>query len=178
MRIYFNAWGPAAKRLKLPKYAVKTADQWMEKQSVVAHAIARKNGLQVISIRDEGLSLIKGKPDSMHYLVQLGRFCRGGGWTPEAEIWISLRMSAPLIYAVKHVKKFYDYAPNKTSVLRDPETDEVALFMNRKEAKEWAAGTFDQMYCLDHNQYGYEFQVIDITKPRNAAWLEMELGGY
>lgn len=84
-RIYFSAWNLG--NLKCPAYAM---DNEYPESDCVGAAIARKNGLQVITVRADGTALERGVPAARHYQATLGRPCKGGGWTPIKQIWFSI----------------------------------------------------------------------------------------
>lgn len=78
MRIYFTAWGHGVQNLRrIPAYAMRKHDGISVGFDVV-DAIARANGLHSITLRYDGGSV---------YQATLGKRCRGGGYTPTAEIW-------------------------------------------------------------------------------------------
>ena len=90
-RIHFSTWGKGTRDLEMPAYAMADQYEIDTTASRVADAIARKNGLQVVTLRSDGTALDrKGRPESRHYQTTLGRPCRGGGWTPVAELWFSI----------------------------------------------------------------------------------------
>ncbi len=88
-RINFTAWGNT-KGLTIPAYAMADPDEIDSPAARVASSIARKNGLEEVTLRSDGTALSKGKPESHHYQTTLGKPCPGGGWTPEAELWFSI----------------------------------------------------------------------------------------
>ena len=93
-RITFDVWGNT-KGLVIPAYAMADPDGIESRAARVAAAIARKNGLEVITMRGDGTALTNGEPSSNHYQTTLGKPCPGGGWTPEAELWFSIPVEVP-----------------------------------------------------------------------------------
>ena len=89
-RIHFSAWGKRADELDLPAYAMRRDDGYGDDIEAVCRAIERTTRLDVVTCRPDGTSLSKGKSDARHYQMTLGRPCPGGGWTPEAEIWVAI----------------------------------------------------------------------------------------
>jgi hypothetical protein len=89
-RIYFSAWGRGLDRLELPAYAM--LDGLHSSADCVYAAIARRNRLHVCGgPRSDGVQLNRyGDPEARHYQATLGTACRGGGFTPVAEVWISI----------------------------------------------------------------------------------------
>ena len=86
-RIEFKGWvgrKNSGITIKWPKYAMQ-ADTCPSAANSVVEAIARKNKLQVVTFRSDGVS--EGRPQ---YQATLGRPVSTGGWTPEAEIWFTL----------------------------------------------------------------------------------------
>ena len=81
------------------------------------------------------------------------------------------------MYAIKHIMQFYG-SSNRTIVVRDVDTDKPMVFKTRRAAKRHIAELEGHTYHLRHNQYGYDHRVVDITKPRNAAWFELQCRGY
>ncbi len=88
-RISFDVWGNT-KGLTIPAYAMADLNGIESRAGRVAAAIARRNGLEVVTLRSDGTALDKGQPSAFHYQTTLGRPCPGGGWTPEAELWFSI----------------------------------------------------------------------------------------
>lgn len=64
----------------IPAYAMQASDD-PDPSAIqcIAHAIARKNKLDVVSVRNDGHSA-----DSVHYEVTLGRRLKTGGYSVEA----------------------------------------------------------------------------------------------
>ncbi len=91
-RIHFSTWGPRADELDLPAYAMRRDDG--DEIGAICRAIERTTRLDVVTCRPDGVSLSRGKPDSRHYQLTLGRPCPGGGWTPKAEIWVAIPCEA------------------------------------------------------------------------------------
>ncbi len=90
-RIHFTAWGVSYPKLRLPAYAMRPSDKiYGGEREWVCRAIERKTGLHVVTCRPDGVSQCKDLPDSRHYQLTLGRPCRGGGWSPEAELWVAI----------------------------------------------------------------------------------------
>ncbi len=89
-RINFAAWGMGD--LDCPAYAIRGEDHCYESDGALAvGAIARKNGLEVCTCRQDGQSLDKrGKIEASVYQATLGYPCRGGGWTPVRQVWVSV----------------------------------------------------------------------------------------
>ena len=77
MRVYFTIWGHGVKNLrKIPAYAMRSHTGLNAAYDVV-DAIARANSLASISLRHDGGAI---------YNATLGKRCRGGGYTPTADI--------------------------------------------------------------------------------------------
>jgi len=91
-RIYFNAWG--INDLRIPTYAV--ADPNESRAARVATAIARKNRLEVITVRSDGTALAgDGKPSHNHYHATLGHSSLySDGWTITNELWFAIPIAA------------------------------------------------------------------------------------
>jgi len=91
-RILFETWGVGHTKLQIPAYAM--ANDIEAKSARVAQSIARANGLLVITVRSDGTALDnKGRPESNHFQTTLGVPCRGGGFTPKAQLWFSIPVS-------------------------------------------------------------------------------------
>lgn len=86
-RIDFTAWGRG--QWEAPAYAYVTEER-DGPADAVATAIARKSGLQVVTMRSDGHGVTRGEIDSHHYVMTLGTLCPGGGYTPEAEVWFAI----------------------------------------------------------------------------------------
>lgn len=57
----------------------------------ILRRLERETGLKVCSRPcSQGIALERGKPSAAHYSVTLGRPVKGGGYSPEAEIWFSV----------------------------------------------------------------------------------------
>ena len=81
MRVYFTICGRGVKGLrKVPAYAMR-GDTGLSAAYDVVDAIARANRLASISLRHDGGAI---------YNATLGKRCRGGGYTPTAEIWFCI----------------------------------------------------------------------------------------
>lgn len=89
-RIYFSAWGADLKKLNLPSYAIMT-DNDFSRIEAVSRAIARKNNLHICAgPRSEGTALENGKAYENHFAFTLGQPVSSGGYTPVAEVWVSI----------------------------------------------------------------------------------------
>jgi hypothetical protein len=82
-RVNFNAW--ALGDLICPAYAMHDEDNFGGRGATVAAAIARKNGLHVVTLRPDDQS-----GNETIYQSTLGRPCPGGGWTPVKQVWFSI----------------------------------------------------------------------------------------
>lgn len=84
-RIEFNAWGYGP--FDSPSYALVEHDE-LDIVDAVVRAIERKSRLSVCAgPRPEGTDLETG---AAHYAMTLGKPLSSGGYSPEAEVWISL----------------------------------------------------------------------------------------
>lgn len=85
MRVDFECWGVRG-CCELPKYAVAREEE--SPIEAVCRAIENKN---------RGKVVINCRPDchtadgESHYQLTIGRRCPGGGYTPTAERWVSVR---------------------------------------------------------------------------------------
>jgi len=77
------------------------------------------------------------------------------------------------MYVIKHIMKFHAPSSNKSEIVRD-ENNEPLLFGTHSEARKEIERIESTSYCLRHNQYGYDLLVVDLDKPRNAAWYDKE----
>lgn len=85
-RVHFQSWGTGAPG---DGYAIERDAEGAVR--AVVRSLERRTGLSVCAgPRSEGTALEQGEPSENHYAVTLGRPCRGGGWTPEAEVWFSI----------------------------------------------------------------------------------------
>lgn len=89
-RVNFSAWGRHLDRITLPAYAVR--QEFETDVEAVVRACQRASGLFCCAgPRDEGTALDRrGKPEANHYAFTLGRPVRGGGYSLEAEVWVSI----------------------------------------------------------------------------------------
>ncbi len=84
-RVYFASHGHT---LIEPAYAVRGPGDASD-QDAVYRAISARNGLQRCgAVSRAGHGTKAGRITSDHYVATLGRPCPGGGWIPEAEVWI------------------------------------------------------------------------------------------
>lgn len=75
-------WGKGLDAVGLPREITVRGD--------VTTSLERRTGLVICGgPRSEGVALNAGKPSARHYACTLGSPCRGGGWTPRAEVWWS-----------------------------------------------------------------------------------------
>lgn len=82
--VRFTAWGRWARDNALPAYAVRRDGE--DRSCAVARAIARRAGLVVVTLTQDGW-----EPNgTTHFHATLGTPCRGGGWTPQAEVWFAV----------------------------------------------------------------------------------------
>lgn len=88
-RINFSAWGRGV--WKAPAFALGKEG---EEAAAVARAIARKSGVELVTLRSDGTSRANGVVDSRHYVASFGTPCRGGGWSPTAEVWFAIPVTA------------------------------------------------------------------------------------
>ena len=84
MRIYFSAWGRG--QWNEPSYAVNRDPHGHFRGQAVARAIARKSGLDIVTLRPDGTT-----DEQPQYHLTLGRPLSTGGWSPEAEIWFVVK---------------------------------------------------------------------------------------
>jgi hypothetical protein len=88
-RVKFSAWGRKVDRITLPAYAMRK-DYETDLEAVV-RACERASGLVCCAgPRNEGIAISGGKLEANHYAFTLGRPVSGGGYSPEAEVWISI----------------------------------------------------------------------------------------
>jgi hypothetical protein len=84
-------WGRFGSHDPLGTIRVRIDPHTFSVPHATAESIARRLRLAVASgPRDEGTAIERGAPVSHHYAVTLGRPCRGGGYTPEAEVWFAV----------------------------------------------------------------------------------------
>jgi len=82
-------WGSAAK-LGLTDGKVRVAEGERPIDKVVAR-LQRDSGLVCCAgPRDEGVNLEDDVVVSRQWVLTSGRPCRGGGFTPEGEVWVSI----------------------------------------------------------------------------------------
>ena len=87
-RIHFRTWGRGPGS---GLDAVAVAESYESHIAAVVRSLERRTGLVCCGgPKGEGTALHKGKPEAHHYCVTLGSPCRGGGYTPRAEIWIAI----------------------------------------------------------------------------------------
>ena len=88
-RVNFQAWGRKVNDLRLPAYAMR--HEYESRADAVVRAICRSTRLWVCAgPRSEGSALEKGKVTAHLFAMTLGTPCRGGGYSPVAEVWFSL----------------------------------------------------------------------------------------
>lgn len=88
-RVNFSAWGNRVDRINLPAYAMR--GEYETDLEAVVRACQRSSGLVCCAgPRNEGTSLSGGQPHENHYAFTLGRSVTGGGFSPRAEVWISI----------------------------------------------------------------------------------------
>jgi len=88
-RINFSRWGRKLSGLAFATYAV--AQDGESPIDAVVRSVERTTGLQVCGgPRSDGYAVERGHKTAAHYQMTLGRPCRGGGWSPEAELWVSI----------------------------------------------------------------------------------------
>ena len=88
-RIKISVWGKGTKNLRLANYAV--AQDGEARIDAVARSVERTTGLVVCGgpARD-GREVEGGRTVAHHYHMTLGTRCRGGGYSPEVELWVSI----------------------------------------------------------------------------------------
>jgi hypothetical protein len=91
--IRVNTWGSFGSYPRLGHIRVRLDDTHSASESVAA-SIARRVGLHVVTLRGDGTVLDHGRPTAHHYVTTLGFPCKGGGWTPMAEVWFSIPVDA------------------------------------------------------------------------------------
>ncbi len=74
------------------------------------------------------------------------------------------------MFYIIEIRKFYGPSTKRIPVL-DHDTDAVATFETRAAARARIEKLESHPYELQHNQYGYDLQVMDLDKPRNHRWL-------
>lgn len=87
-RITFDAWG--SNDLEYPQWAYTDPWEIDSPAGRVAGAIARKNRLDVVTVRSDGTRLSGDTAIAQQYQVTLGRRLRSGGWTDIVQCWISI----------------------------------------------------------------------------------------
>ena len=95
-RIYFNSWGSDIKRLKVPAYAMACPDGMEGNGSRAAASIAKKNNLEVVTLRPDGFRVSDGENGELltfqTYQVTLGKPCRNGGFNTLRQAWICVQL--------------------------------------------------------------------------------------
>lgn len=89
-RINFSNWGRGCGR-PLPAWAM--CEEYEEPIEAVIRAIERRTGLTVCTSRDDGISIMHGRPESRHYQLTLGKALPrrlGGGYSVYGEVWIAI----------------------------------------------------------------------------------------
>lgn len=81
----YSYWGNH-RDLAMPAYAMRDVDCESGIEAV-RRAIERSTGLHVVTCRPDGTSLPER---DRHYQMTLGSRVPGGGWCPEAEIWVAI----------------------------------------------------------------------------------------
>lgn len=74
------------------------------------------------------------------------------------------------MFYIIEIRKFYGPSTKRIPVL-DHDTDQVEVFRIEANARNRVAQLNEEQYALAHNQYGYDYQVHDLRKPRNRRWL-------
>ena len=93
-RITFTAWGNGLDKIYVPSWA--TGDDCDYGVEAVVKAFERKNGLSCCAgPRDEGSVMERGVCVARHYAFTLGQHLRSGGYSPRAEVWISIPVITP-----------------------------------------------------------------------------------
>lgn len=93
-RVNFVAWGNRVDRITLPAYAMRQ-DYETDLEAVVRACERASRLVCCAGPRNEGTALNRGEPKAHHYAFTLGRPARGGGYSPEAEIWVSIPVGPP-----------------------------------------------------------------------------------
>lgn len=83
MRVRFSMWG-AVDGLEVARFAVVRDGE--SRINAVARSVARSTGL----VWCGGPSLDSSGPGAAIYHGTLGRAVDGGGWSPVAEVWLSV----------------------------------------------------------------------------------------
>ena len=88
-RIKFTTWGRKASELNFASYAV--CQEHETPIEAVSRSIERSTGLTICAgPRNDGTAMENNEPVANHYQLALGTPCRGGGYSPEAEVWVSV----------------------------------------------------------------------------------------
>lgn len=91
MRYKYTTWG----RGDVPRGGYAVARDGEDAVEAVIRSMERKSRLQRCGgPRGEGTAVHRGVPTARHYAVTLGTPCRGGGWTPRAEVWFAIPITA------------------------------------------------------------------------------------
>lgn len=92
-RVHFSSWGLGLDKIDLPAYAMR--QDYESKIEAVVRACERSSGLVCCAgPRNEGTALERGQPYEYHHAFTLGRPVCGGGFSPEAEVWIAIPVEA------------------------------------------------------------------------------------
>ena len=87
MRVYYTTWGKGL----VPPSGYALREEWEQPIEAVIRSMERKSGMQRCGGPcNQGTALERGIPISRHWSLTMGRPCKGGGWTPEAEVWVSI----------------------------------------------------------------------------------------
>lgn len=89
--ITIKSWG----RHGLGPFRVRVDDdlEYCSAEEAVARSVARRTGLCVVTMRQDGTALERGRPESRHYQITLGKPLPrrlGGGWSVEGELWVAI----------------------------------------------------------------------------------------
>lgn len=78
------------------------------------------------------------------------------------------------MYAIQEIQKYYGFV--KTfPVLKD--NDDVRCFRTRGGAEAAREELLSYSYHLRHNQFGYDYKILDLSKPLNLAWFKARVQG-
>ena len=75
-------------------------------------------------------------------------------------------------FAITEVRKFHGPSSD-TLVVRDTH-EEPLTFETKAEARKYVEKLEGQAYWLAHNQYSYDYQVIDLDRHRNSEWFHRQ----